>query len=127
MLLAIPTIILCSIRQLKFVAPLTLIANILQIGSLFLIVYDLLTSPLSHSHPVPLFGQLFSLPFCLSIIFFALGGISVVLPIQNQMAEPPVEPMQPLPSQARLKQRSVLAVKWNDLLCRPKRENVTNL
>lgn len=88
MILCIPTILICSIRQLKYIAPLTIIANILQIGGVALVFYQIFSSPLRDVASVPLFGQSSSLPVCFGIIFFAFGGISVVLPIQNQMTNP---------------------------------------
>jgi len=88
LLLVIPTIIICSVRQLKYIAPLTIIANILQIGGLAIMFYYILSSPLHDGAPPQLFGQSSSLPLCFGIMFFAFGGISVVLPIQNQMTNP---------------------------------------
>jgi proton-coupled amino acid transporter len=90
LILCIPTILICSIRQLKYIAPLTIVANILQIGGIALVFYQIFSSPLRDVGSVPLFGQASSLPVCFGIIFFAFGGISVVLPIQNQMTNPKV-------------------------------------
>ena len=90
LLLIIPTILICSIRQLKYIAPLTILANILQLGGLALLFYYIFSSPLHDVASLPLFVQPSSLPLCFGIMFFAFGGISVVLPIQKQMTNPKV-------------------------------------
>ena len=91
MILILPTILICSIRQLKYIAPLTIIANILQMGGLAIMGYYIFSSPVHDVTSLPLFGQSSSLPLSFGIIFFAFGGISVVLPIQNKMTNPKVE------------------------------------
>ena len=69
MILILPTILICSIRQLKYIAPLTIIANILQMGGLVIMFYYIFSSPVHDVTSIPLLGQSASIPLAFGIIF----------------------------------------------------------
>lgn len=83
-LLLIPVLGLCTIRELKVLAPLALIGNIVYLGAIFIVFYYLLTNlqPVSTVNGI---GNLEDLPLFFSIVVFAFEGIAVILPIENQV------------------------------------------
>lgn len=86
-LLLVPTLGLCTIRQLKVLAPLALIANLVYIVAVG-IVLTCLVSNLKPSKDLPAFGNVTDLPLFFGTVIFAFEGIAVVLPIENQMDQP---------------------------------------
>ena len=86
-MLLIPTLGLCTIRQLKVLAPLALIANVVYLAAVAIILEYLV----SHLNPVadlPYVGNLTDLPLFFGTVIFAFEGVAVVLPIENQMDQP---------------------------------------
>uniref|UniRef100_A0A8R1I044 Aa_trans domain-containing protein n=1 Tax=Caenorhabditis japonica TaxID=281687 RepID=A0A8R1I044_CAEJA len=86
-LLLIPISALCTIRELKALAPLAAIANFVYLIAVFIVLADLFSDwqPLSS---LPAFGSIASLPLFFGTVMFAFEGVAVVLPIENQMNEP---------------------------------------
>ncbi|KAH7731302.1 Protein T27A1.5 a [Aphelenchoides avenae] len=86
-LLLVPTLALCTIRQLKVLAPLALMANIVYIIAVSIVIIYLI----SDLHPVDsvrAFGDWKDLPLFFGTVIFAFEGIAVILPIENQMDQP---------------------------------------
>lgn len=86
-MLLIPTLGLCTIRQLKVLAPLALIANLVYLAAVAIILEYLVT----HLHPIselPAFGNIRELPLFFGTVIFAFEGVAVVLPIENKMDQP---------------------------------------
>ncbi|KAI5607992.1 proton-coupled amino acid transporter 1, partial [Silurus asotus] len=74
-------------RSLKFLAPFSLIANMVMCASLvFIYIYCVMHIP----HPVnlPLFGKVGDYPLFFGTAIFAFEGIGVVLPLENKMQKP---------------------------------------
>uniref|UniRef100_A0A915D8Y8 Amino acid transporter transmembrane domain-containing protein n=1 Tax=Ditylenchus dipsaci TaxID=166011 RepID=A0A915D8Y8_9BILA len=86
-LLLVPTMALCTIRQLKVLAPLALIANIFYLIAVAIILEYLVTN-LGSMTDLPAVGNYEDLPLFFGTVIFAFEGIAVVLPIENQMDEP---------------------------------------
>ncbi|KAI1729254.1 transmembrane amino acid transporter protein domain-containing protein [Ditylenchus destructor] len=86
-LLLVPTMALCTIRQLKVLAPLALIANVVYVAAVGIIITYLVTN-LNPVSSVPAVGDYRDLPLFFGTVIFAFEGIAVVLPIENQMNEP---------------------------------------
>ncbi|CAD5214466.1 unnamed protein product [Bursaphelenchus okinawaensis] len=87
-LLLIPIFFLCTIRQLKVLAPFALIGNVVYIVAVTIVIYYLC----SHLQPitaVKYVGSLDDMPLFFGTVMFAFEGIAVILPIENQMDEPP--------------------------------------
>jgi len=83
----IPILALCSIRNLKRLAPISMLANMLQMVGLGLTFFYLLRDlpPTWDRGPFATWGQL---PLYFGTAIYAFEGIGVVLPLENQMREP---------------------------------------
>lgn len=87
-ILLIPVILICSIRNLKYLSPCSVLANILEFVGLGIIFYYIFETPLPDSTSVPWFTSPEKFPIFFGTAIFAFEGISVVLPIENQMRRP---------------------------------------
>jgi solute carrier family 36 (proton-coupled amino acid transporter) len=85
--LLIPLILLSWIPNLKYLAPVSMIANVFMGIGLGITFYYLVTDmpPVSDR---PLFGQLTTLPSFFAIVIFAMEAIGVVMPLENSMKTP---------------------------------------
>jgi len=88
LILLIPVILICSIRNLRYLSPCSVLANILEFVGLAVIFYYIFSSPIPSSHSVPWFTSGHQFPIFFGTAIFAFEGISVVLPIENQMTKP---------------------------------------
>ena len=89
-LLLLPVIMICSIRELKILSPLILLASVLEFSGMGIIFYLILSTPLPSITSVPSFSSLRKLPLFFGTIFFAFDGINKTLPVENQMRNPEV-------------------------------------
>merc|ERR1712106_216510 len=87
-LLLIPVIMICSIKNLKYLSPCSILANILEFVGLGIIFYYIFATPILSSSSVPWFTSAEKFPIFFGTAIFAFEGISVVLPIENQMSKP---------------------------------------
>jgi len=87
-ILLLPVILICSIRNLKYLSPCSILANILEFVGLGIIFYFIFETPLPSSSSVPWFTSPAKFPIFFGTAIFAFEGISVVLPIENQMSKP---------------------------------------
>ncbi|GMR42016.1 hypothetical protein PMAYCL1PPCAC_12211, partial [Pristionchus mayeri] len=86
-LLLIPILALCTIRELKALAPLAAMANIVYIVAVCIVLHQLF-SDLQPSSSLPGVGRWEDLPLFFGTVMFAFEGVAVVLPIENEMDEP---------------------------------------
>jgi len=86
--LIIPVILICSIKNLKYLSPCSILANILEFVGLGIIFYYIFATPIPSSSSVPWFTSAEKFPIFFGTAIFAFEGISVVLPIENQMSKP---------------------------------------
>ena len=89
-LLVLPVILICSIRNLKYLSPCSVLANILEFVGLAIIFFYIFDTKLPATDTVPWFAGLETFPIFFGTAIFAFEGISVVLPIENQMRKPEV-------------------------------------
>lgn len=82
-----PLILMILIRQLKYLSPLSMIANILVAASVAITFYYIFTDlpPISSRAPV---ASITSLPAFFGTAIFALEGIGVIMPLENNMKNP---------------------------------------
>jgi len=86
-ILTIPIIMLCWIRKLKYLSPVSLLANMLQTASLVILFYYVFQDLPSVSSR-PAFGSWSKLPLYFGTAVFAFEGVSLVLPLQKDMRTP---------------------------------------
>jgi len=80
---------LCMVRNLRYLSPFSILANIIQSVGLGIIFYYIFgTGHLMPSDSLPWFANADRLPLFFGTAIFAIEGISVVLPIENQMRYP---------------------------------------
>lgn len=79
---------MCSIRNLRYLSPFSILANFIQSVGLGIIFFYIFGSELKSSDSLPWFASADRLPLFFGTAIFAIEGISVVLPIENQMRHP---------------------------------------
>ena len=99
-ILILPVILVCSIKNLKYLSPCSVLANILEFVGLGIIFFYIFDTKLPATDTVPWFAGLETFPIFFGTAIFAFEGISVVLPIENQMRKPQVNDFLPRPGHA---------------------------
>uniref|UniRef100_A0A0K0EBN3 Aa_trans domain-containing protein n=1 Tax=Strongyloides stercoralis TaxID=6248 RepID=A0A0K0EBN3_STRER len=87
LLIAIPILGICSIRNLKLLAPLAFAANIIYLGAVGIVIYYFFWN-LKPTSSVDKWGDINNLPLFFGTVMFAFEGVCVILPIENRMAKP---------------------------------------
>lgn len=85
--LLIPLILLSWVPNLKYLAPVSMIANLLMAVGLGITFYYLVFD-LPDISERPMVGNLLEFPVFFSITIFAMEAIGVVMPLENQMKTP---------------------------------------
>ena len=88
LMVLLPMLAICSIRSLRYLSPCSVVANAAQFIGLSIVFYYIFRDPLPHSSSVPWLADSTRLPLFFGTAIFAIEGISVVLPIENQMRTP---------------------------------------
>merc|ERR1719260_732473 len=86
-IILVPMLLLASIRNLKYLSPISMLANILQFIGLGIIFYYLLQD-IPYSWERKSFASWGQLPLYFGTAIYAFEGIGVVLPLENQMKTP---------------------------------------
>lgn len=83
----VPLVLICQIRNLKYLVPFSAIANMLVIVVYAITLYYVFTDlpPMSERVMVANVSQW---PLFISTVIFAMEGIGVVMPVENEMARP---------------------------------------
>lgn len=85
--LLIPLILLSYIPNLKYLAPVSMVANaFMGIGLAITFYYLVIDLPPVSTRPM--FGSISTLPACFAIVIFAMEAIGVVMPLENSMKTP---------------------------------------
>lgn len=87
LMFCIPILIFTQIRNLKYIAPFSGIANALLILTFLICLYYIFIDfqPISSR---PMSVDIGKLPLFIGTVIFAMEGIGVVLPVENSMAKP---------------------------------------
>lgn len=85
--LLLPLILLSWVPNLKYLAPVSMIANLFM-GTGLAITFYYLVSDLKPVNSLPAMGTLATIPEFISITIFAMEAIGVVMPLENQMKTP---------------------------------------
>jgi len=86
-IILVPMLLLASIRNLKYLSPVSMIANMLQLVGLAIIFYYLFQD-LPYSWERKAFSSWGQLPLYFGTAIYTFEGIGVVLPLENQMKTP---------------------------------------
>lgn len=87
-MMTIPLIMLTWIRNLKYLAPVSLISNLLQWTGIIVVFYYIFLEGLPPVNSVPAFGSWIGLPLFFGTTVFTFEGIALVLPLQKEMKRP---------------------------------------
>lgn len=83
----LPLILVNYIRNLKFLAPFSTLANIIMFTGIAIILYFIFREPLSFENRVA-FGDVANFPLFFGTVLFALEAIGVIMPLENEMKTP---------------------------------------
>ncbi|XP_030752891.1 proton-coupled amino acid transporter-like protein pathetic isoform X2 [Sitophilus oryzae] len=86
-ILLVPLILLAYVPNLKYLAPVSMVANVCMGLGLGITLYYLVIDIPSITER-PLFGDITTLPISVSITIFAIEAIGVVMPLENHMETP---------------------------------------
>ncbi|XP_013161819.1 PREDICTED: proton-coupled amino acid transporter 4-like [Papilio xuthus] len=83
----VPLVLICQIRNLKYLVPFSAIANVLIVIVFAITLYYVFVDlpPITEREMVSKVSQW---PLFLSTVIFAMEGIGVVMPVENEMAKP---------------------------------------
>lgn len=87
LLILVPMLLLASIRNLKYLAPVSMVANVFQFVGLAVIL-SYVVQDLPYSWESKQFASWGQLPLYFGTAIYAFEGIGVVLPLENQMRNP---------------------------------------
>ncbi|XP_028033264.1 proton-coupled amino acid transporter-like protein pathetic [Bombyx mandarina] len=87
LIILVPLCLMVQIRHLKWLAPFSLIANILLIATFVICMYYIFGDEINFTDK-RISGDLSRFPAFLSTVIFAMEGIGVVMPVENTMKKP---------------------------------------
>ncbi|KAJ9585748.1 hypothetical protein L9F63_002443, partial [Diploptera punctata] len=87
LILLLPLVLLNWVRNLKYLAPFTTLANLLTFIGFGITLYYIFTDipPITTRDPV---GEIMHMPLFFGTVLFALEAIGVILPLENNMKTP---------------------------------------
>ncbi|XP_045534024.1 proton-coupled amino acid transporter-like protein pathetic [Papilio machaon] len=87
LILLVPLCLMCQIRYLKWLAPFSLLANILLVATFAICLYYIFKDEINFADK-KLVGDGARFPVFLSTVIFAMEGMGVVMPVENSMKKP---------------------------------------
>lgn len=87
LIILLPLILINWVRNLKYLAPFSTIANAVTLISFAIILYYIFREPISLEGK-DAFGELKTFPLFFGTVLFALEAIGVILPLENEMKTP---------------------------------------
>ncbi|XP_030745996.1 proton-coupled amino acid transporter-like protein CG1139 isoform X2 [Sitophilus oryzae] len=87
LIILLPLIFINYIRNLKFLAPLTTMANLLTFVSFAIIFYYIFKTEITFENRLT-FGNYRDYPLYFGTVLFALEAIGVIMPLKNEMKNP---------------------------------------
>ncbi|KAH8324673.1 hypothetical protein KR074_002731, partial [Drosophila pseudoananassae] len=86
-LTVIPCLLIGQIRELKWLVPFSMMANIFIVITFAIVLYYMFDETLVYSDK-PLIAKASSIPLFFATVIFAMEGIGVVMPVENSMKKP---------------------------------------
>lgn len=87
LIILLPLILINWVRNLKFLAPFSTLANFITLVSFAFILYYIFREPVSFVDREPV-GKISEFPLFFGTVLFALEAIGVILPLENEMKTP---------------------------------------
>ncbi|XP_044734183.1 proton-coupled amino acid transporter-like protein CG1139 [Chrysoperla carnea] len=87
LMILIPLILINWVRKLKFLAPLSTLANAITVVTFGIILYYIFREPISFENR-EMVGELDHFPLFFGTVLFALEAIGVIMPLENEMETP---------------------------------------
>ncbi|XP_055598119.1 proton-coupled amino acid transporter-like protein CG1139 [Uranotaenia lowii] len=87
LIILLPLILINWVRNLKFLAPFSTLANAITLVSFAIILYYIFRDPISFEGREA-FGNIAEYPLFFGTVLFALEAIGVILPLENEMKTP---------------------------------------
>jgi proton-coupled amino acid transporter len=87
LIILLPLIFINWIKNLKFLAPFSTLANAVTLVSFGIILYYIFREPFTVADKIPV-GPLSQFPLFFGTVLFALEAIGVILPLENEMKHP---------------------------------------
>ncbi|KAL0839719.1 hypothetical protein ABMA28_016365 [Loxostege sticticalis] len=87
LIILVPLCLMCQIRHLKYLAPFSLLANILLVTTFAICLYYIFEGEINYQDK-RVVGDIARFPAFLSTVIFAMEGIGVVMPVENAMKKP---------------------------------------
>ncbi|CAH1099193.1 unnamed protein product [Psylliodes chrysocephalus] len=84
----VPILLPCLVRNLKYLAPFSTLANFLMMGGIIIVLYYSTSSDLPPISERKYMAELKTIPLFFGTAVFAFEGIGLVLPLQNEMKNP---------------------------------------
>eukprot|EP00092_Neocalanus_flemingeri_P033166 GFUD01036067.1.p1 GENE.GFUD01036067.1~~GFUD01036067.1.p1 ORF type:complete len:444 (+),score=99.80 GFUD01036067.1:61-1392(+) len=88
LLLWLPIVLLCLLRNLRLLAPVTVVATVCELYALATVFYYIFRDPLPAISSVPASVSISKLPLFFGTAIFTFEGIGIVLPLENRMKNP---------------------------------------
>ena len=88
LLLWLPIVLLCLLRNLRLLAPVTVVATVCELYALATVFYYIFRDPLPDVSSVPAAVSISKLPLFFGTAIFTFEGIGIVLPLENRMKNP---------------------------------------
>ncbi|XP_058449866.1 proton-coupled amino acid transporter-like protein CG1139 [Malaya genurostris] len=87
LIILLPLILINWVRNLKFLAPFSTLANLITLVSFAIILYYIFREPVSFEGREAV-GNILEFPLFFGTVLFALEAIGVILPLENEMKTP---------------------------------------
>lgn len=87
LIILLPLILINWVRNLKYLAPFSSVANVITILSFGIICYYMFNAPVS-TEGKHAYGNIAEFPFFFGTVLFALEAIGVIMPLENEMKTP---------------------------------------
>ncbi|XP_018329905.1 proton-coupled amino acid transporter-like protein CG1139 isoform X2 [Agrilus planipennis] len=87
LLLLIPLVLICQVRELKYLVPFSFSANVCLVVTFTITLYYVFVD-LPEAGDLQMMGSFSQLPLFFSTVIFAIEGIGVVMPVENNMKHP---------------------------------------
>ncbi|GLV45553.1 uncharacterized protein CBL_02573 [Carabus blaptoides fortunei] len=87
LVLLLPLILINWVRNLKYLAPFSTLANVITVVSFGVIIYYLFAEGPTFEKREPV-GEVQNMPLFLGTVLFALEAIGVIMPLENEMKTP---------------------------------------